>query len=261
VLEWLGGLPLFVLFLIFSGLAIATTIVVERAMRRVTAPGPRESVGQTAATVLQAITVVYAILIGFVVLDEYGQFQSAQENLGDKAAAIVVVVENAHALPPADFRAVQDQALRYTELLVSRGLPKLADKGELDVVTGRALHQLYRTVQAIEPTTKSQEYAYQAIVQAMDDVVATRSNLRDAARASIPPSLFWVLVLLGVTTMATAAVLDTKHRRSHLVILSMLAIAVGANLALVVGMDYPYRGTIKISDDPLVELLNDPAVR
>jgi hypothetical protein len=44
-------------------------------------------------------------------------------------------------------------------------------------------------------------------------------------------------------------------------ILSMLAIAVGANLALVMGLDYPYRGTIKVSDTPLVELLEDPAAR
>jgi hypothetical protein len=261
MLRWLGGLPLFVLFIIFSGLAIATTVIVERGMRRLTATGPRESIGQTASTVLQAITVVYAIVIGFVIVDEYGQFQDAEQHLGDKAAAIVIVIENAHALPPDDQQAITEDALSYTELLIAEGLPKLADEGTLDFSTGRSLHRMYQTVQAIEPATRSQRVAYESIVGSLNDIVATRSDLLGDARAAIPASLFWVLVLLGVATMATAAVLDTKHRRSHLVILSMLAIAVGANLALVVGLDYPYRGTIRVSDTALVELLYDPAVR
>ena len=261
MLSWLGGLPLFVLFLIFSGLAVATTVVVERLMRRLTAQGPRESIGQTASTVLQAITVVYAIVIGFVIVDEYGQFQDAEQHIGDKAAAIVIVIENAHALPPSDREEISRDTWRYTELLINRGLPKLADDGTFDFATGRALHHLYETAQSIEPTTESQRVAYESIVGSLNDIVATRSDLLGAARAAIPASLFWVLVLLGVATMATAAVLDTKHRRSHLMILSMLAIAVGANLALVVGLDYPFRGTIAVSDKPLVELLDDPAVR
>lgn len=261
MLRWLGGLPLFVLFVVFSGIAIATTVVVERVMRRLTATGPRESIGQTASTVLQAITVVYAIVIGFVIIDEYGQFQDAEQHVGDKAAAIVITIENAQALPPSDQDAITRGARRYTELLISQALPKLADDGTLDLATGRALHRLYQTVQAIEPSTEAQRAAYDSIVRALNDIVATRSDLLNDARAAIPPSLFWVLVLLGVATMATAAVLDTKHRRSHLMILSMLAIAVGANLALVMGLDYPYRGTIKVSDTPLVELLEDPAAR
>ncbi len=261
MLSWLGGLPLFVLFLIFSGLAVATTVVVERIMRRLTAQGPRESIGQTASTVLQAITVVYAIVIGFVIIDEYNQFQDAESHLGDKAAAIVIVVENAHAFPPDEKRAITEDALHYTRLLINQGLPKLASTGSLDLATGRSLHHLYETVQSVEPTTQVQRTAYDSIVRSLDAIVATRSDLLGDARAAIPASLFWVLVLLGVATMATAAVLDTKHRRSHLMILSMLAIAVGANLALVVGLDYPYKGTIKVSDEPLVELLDDPVVR
>lgn len=261
MLEWLGGLPLFVLFILFSGIAILVTIVVERFMRGVTAPGPRETIGATAATVLNAVTVVYAILLGFVIVDEYSQFNDAQQEVGNKASSLLIIVENANALPPEDDDRITQGVLHYTSHLIDYGLPQLAEDATFEPRTSQALHDLYRTVQSIEPTTNSEKAAYEAIVDALDEVVSTRSELRESARASIPPSLFWVLVLLGVLTMATAAVLDTRHRRSHLVILSILAIAVGANLALVVGLDYPFKGTIEITDMPLVEILEDQTLR
>jgi len=261
VLDWLGGLPLFVLFILFSGTAILITIVVERLMRGVTAPGPKESIGATAATVLNAVTVVYAILLGFVIVDEYGQFNDAQQQVGNKASSLVAIVENANAFPPHEDDEITRAVLRYTRDLVDRGIPRLAEDATYDPKTSHALHALYRTVQSIEPTSRAEQAAYQAIVGSLDEVLGTRSELRESARASIPPSLFFVLVLLGVLTMATAAVLDTRHRRSHLVILSILAIAVGANLALVVGLDYPFKGTIEVTDTPLVEILEDPTIR
>lgn len=67
--------------------------------------------------------------------------------------------------------------------------------------------------------------------------------------------------MIGATVMAVATLLDTRHPRSHLFILSALALVVWLTLALVVSIDYPFSGTIRVTDTPLREFVEFRAAR
>lgn len=110
-------------------------------------------------------------------------------------------------------------------------------------------------VAKIEPRAPSDQSAYQQILDALGQVSLTRSRLTNAATATIPTALFAILVVLAVATLRVAAAMDTRHRRSHLMILAALAIAMGTTLALVAGLDYPYRGFIRIDTSPLSQFV------
>ncbi|MCJ7672155.1 MAG: hypothetical protein MUP67_08920 [Acidimicrobiia bacterium] len=70
-----------------------------------------------------------------------------------------------------------------------------------------------------------------------------------------------LLVVIGMTVMAIATVLDTRHRRSHLFILSALALVIWLTLALVVSMTYPFTGPIAVTDSPVREFVEARAAR
>ena len=200
---------------------------------------------------LQVTATIYAILIAFVIVDAYSAVGDAQSQVSAKAASLAVVYENSRGLPEGPGGEVRAATLRYARGVIDRGIPRLEDSAEPDRTTDRRLEDLFRTVQGIEPTGPSERAAYDSIVRGMDEIVATRAKLLDSARATIPAPLLLLLVVIGLVVMAVATMLDTQHRRSHLFMLSALALVIWLTIALVVSLDYPFSGLIRVTDSPI----------
>ncbi len=113
----------------------------------------------------------------------------------------------------------------------------------------------------IEPSTESGKAAYAEILNALARVSQTRSDLLNSTKATIPTSLFVILVVLAAAVLAVATLMDTRHRRSHLLIISALVIGVAITLALAAALDYPFRGFIHIDSSPLTQFVNVRAAR
>ena len=87
--------------------------------RTASAPNP------TAATTLQALATIYAVLVAFVIVDEYTTLRNTQSQVATKAAQLGVIFENSRNLAPADGSRVQAAAIRYARFTVKDGLPEL----------------------------------------------------------------------------------------------------------------------------------------
>ena len=148
--------------------------------------------------------------------------------------------------------------------MIGRGLPKLEDAGGPDRATDRLLERLFRDLQRVEPTNESQRGAYPAGLDALNHIVTTREPLLNSSNGTMPdtlPFLRFLLFLIGLVVMAVATLLDTRHRRAHLFILSALALVIWLTLVLVVSLDYPVKGTIAVAAAPLREFVDFRAAR
>ena len=67
--------------------------------------------------------------------------------------------------------------------------------------------------------------------------------------------------MIGLVVMAVATLLDTRHRRSHLFILSALGLVIWLTLALVITLDYPFSGLIRVTDEPIRQFISFRAAR
>jgi hypothetical protein len=66
---------------------------------------------------------------------------------------------------------------------------------------------------------------------------------------------------MGLSVLVVSTVLDTQHRKAHLMILTALALLVSLTLALVVSLNLPFDGILPISDAPLRNFLQFRAAR
>ncbi len=261
MLRDLSSLPAIILFPLFAVLGIALTLLFDVIMRRLVAPETRERANSTASVTLQVTATIYAILIAFVIVDAYGQIRDVQSELSDKAAELSVVVANSRALPDTEGQAIRDAALAYARAVVDHGLPELEETGRPSQPADIKLEALFRVVQQVKPIDESDRVAFQATVTALDAVVRSRESLISSAKETIPDSLLGLLFVIGFTVMAIATMLDTQHRRSHLFILSSLALVIWLTLALVVSMDYPFSGPVRVTDQPVREFIEFRAAR
>jgi hypothetical protein len=261
VVHWLASLPGGLIFVIFAAIAIGITVLFDVLMRKFVAPEVRERASSTASVTLQVTATIYAILIAFVIVDAYSQLRDTQGEISSKASHLAVIYENSRDLPDSAGEEIRQDTLTYARSVVDHGIPRLEDTSHPDVGTDRRLEELFRTVQRYEPQSESERAAYQNTVNALDGIVTTRAQLLDSARASIPITLLALLVIIGLVVMAVATLLDTRHRRSHLFILSALGLVIWLTIALVISLDYPFSGLIKVTDQPIQEFVDFRAAR
>ena len=261
MLRWLAGRPAHVLFPMFIVAGLLVTLALDVIVRRYVKPDTRERATHTAGVMLQVIATIYAILIAFVIVDEYTRLNDAQAQVSSKAAALAVIDANSRSLPRADQARMQTATRRYAQVSIRSEIPSLRDDAKPDPATDRALDQVFRALQATEPTSATEQSAYDANVRALDDVVRTKAELIDAARPAVPATLFWMLFVVGLAVMSVATMLDTRHRKSHLFIVSVLGLVIWVTFALVVSLDYPFGGIIRVTDAPLRDFLAAAAMR
>src|SRR5450759_2942067 len=77
-MTWLCSLPAWVIFPLFAAATLLFTVAVDGILRRRLVPDDvRAKASPSAATTLQALATIYAVLAAFVVVDEYGQLRDA----------------------------------------------------------------------------------------------------------------------------------------------------------------------------------------
>jgi hypothetical protein len=261
-MTWLGSLPAWAIFPLFAVAMLLLTVAIDGILRRRLLPdNVRTKASPTAATTLQALATIYAVLVAFVIVDEYSQLRDTQSQVAIKAAQLSVIFENSRNLSPENAARVQTAAINYAHIMVNQSLPELVHSSQPSAQGDAALENIYRVVATIEPTTESSKVAYQQILTALATVDQTRTNLINSANATIPSSLFVILAVLAVTVLAVGTMMDTQHRRSHLLILAALALGLSMTLALVAALDYPFRGFIHIDTTPISQFINVRAAR
>lgn len=261
MIRWLASQSGWVLFPVMIGVGAAVAFLFIVLVRRHVPDDVRSRVGPTAAVTLQVLATMFAILIAFVIVDEYTQLRDTQAQVSDKAAALSTLYENSRAFPTQEGDLVRAKTLAYAREFTGITVPHLGHEATPDVTTDRALEDLFKTIQAIEPTSQSQRTAYDAMVSSLDKVVQTRSALVNAAKSTVPVTLVVILFVIGLTVLAVAAPLDTRHRRSHVLLVSSLALVIWVTLALVVSLDYPFNGIIRVSDAPVKEFVQFRSAR
>ena len=261
MIHWLASLPAGLIFIFFAAIAIGLTFLFDVIMRRFVPPEVRERASSTASVTLQVTATIYAILIAFVIVDAYSQLRDTQSEISRKASGLAVVYENSRDIPDPSGDEIRQATLRYARTVLRSGIPRLEDTTKPDVFSDRTLENVFRTAHRFEPKTESERAAYENLLGALDQVVETRANLLDSARATIPLTLLVLLVVIGLIVMAVATFLDTRHRKSHLIILSALGLVIWLTIALVISLDYPFSGLIRVTDEPIREFVLFRAAR
>jgi hypothetical protein len=257
-IGWGNGALLFVTFAV---LGIALVIGIDGVMRRVVTPDVRGRAGPTAAVIVQVLATIYAVLVAFVIVTQYNQLRSTNDQVAAKAAALTAMTENSRVFPEAEGQQLRDAINAYGRATVVNGFPALARTGDPEPIADRRLEQMFRALLAVRPATPDETAAYAQTLERLDEVAETKARIVNSAGETVPWPLVMLLTIMGLTLLVVSSVLDTRHRRSHLLILSALALLVSLTLALVVSLNYPFDGILPISDSPLRRFLEFRAAR
>src|SRR5436190_10237588 len=239
------------LFVTFAAVGVTFNLVLDTLMRRIVSPEVRHRAGPTAAVTVQVLATIYAVLVAFVIVNQYSQLRAANEQVAAKAADLSAMYENSRIFPPTEGGELRRAITSYTRTVVGRSFPKLAESARPDRIGDVRLERIFSTLHTIHPVTVEETAAYNKTLDLLDGVVETRARLVNASGETVPWPLVFMLGIMGLSVIVVSTVLDTQHGPSHLLILRPLPLPVRLHLAPAVTWNSPLAGLRPITDRPL----------
>jgi hypothetical protein len=256
----LDSWPVWLLFGVFITVGVTLTLVAAVIVHARIPPEKRERAGGSTAAMIQVLAVFYAVLVAFMIVDEWSAFSNASGHVSDEAGALTNVYRDSRTFPGDSGAPVQRAIIDYARSVLEEDLDSVPESGQPSRDTSGKLDRLFTAVRDVDPEARASVF-YDRTVDNLGEVVRARRARLDAASDTVPSALLFAVLVVSMIVIAVALMLDTQARGPHLFLLAALAVVVFLNLALIVSLDQPFGSSVHVSDEPLRRGVLAPAGR
>jgi hypothetical protein len=230
--------------------AVAGLVVVQRLVP----PERREGQNDVAGFIYAVLGVAYAVLLAFVVIAVWQDYQTAKTNVDSEANELAGVYFLASQLPEPDRTRLQDLVQTYARVVVEEEWPMM-EQGQRSPRADSVVRQLRLKLLQFDPRTKGEQVLYErGLTQLHDAADARRSRLLEV-REGIPELLWVVIVGGGVITVSFTYLFGLKSNVAHALMVAALTLLICAILFTIGEFDYPFSGVVEIRPDAFREVL------
>lgn len=240
--------------LLFTVVPAAAAAALHYVFRKVVTPDYLIDHHDVAGFLIAVVGVVYAVVLGFVVVTVWVSFDSAQRTADLEASDAAELFTLARAFPEPAKSDLEHSIANYAFEVRDREWPLLAS-GNQD----RRARQIYLT--AVEEimlaphahTSMVDEFARvplqeRALATLHDLSVHRRERLIDTS-TQLPNVLYFALFGGGILVVAFGFLFGVEKVKLQLTMTALLTASMGLLLGVILCLDKPYSGAVRVSPD------------
>lgn len=245
-------MPDWALFFVIVGGVLSLSLIGLFLSRRKLAQWRSTNDGGVVAATAAMVMTLFALVLAFAVVTLYDQFTSATDSVSGEANDLAQVVRDSHAFPPVEQRKIDTAVKQYIVEVRTREFP-LMHAGKEDPVTSDDLQVIFSAMQSYSPKTPSQTAFYNSAVTQLNDAVTQRRARLDLVDASLPTAFAALLILTAIVSVITTFFLSTENGPLEVVLVSCVAVIVGAGLLTALLLQFPFSGSVAVGSKPFIE--------
>jgi hypothetical protein len=203
-----------------------------------------------AGVLLGLVAAVYGIVLAFVIVVLYQDYQDAGSIVREEATLIEQVERDARVFPAAVRREIAGRLDAYTRIVITAEWELMRD-ARLAPAAWREIDGLYAAFQRYRPQTDTQSAFYEEAVSKLNEIVTARRERARFAEETLPGA-FQVLIFGGALVLI-GFMLFIAPGPLQMGMLIAVAALVGLNLLLVVLLDHPFSGDLSVPNHAFVE--------
>jgi hypothetical protein len=222
--------------------AVTVTVAAMLLVRRRAPEGSYFSDGDRASGVFGALATGFSVLLGFIVFLAFSSYDESKTGAETEALVVVQQFETAQFLPPAARGQLSGDLICYGRSVVGQEWPRMETGTESGAVSPWAL-ALFRTMRAVQPTTPTEQSAYDKWLDQTSTREEARRDRVHASEGVIPVALWRVLYFIAAVIVVYMLFFADSGERAvtqGLLMGSVVAVMV-ATLLLLSILDNPYR--------------------
>jgi hypothetical protein len=229
--------------------AIGTTIVRQRIR-----PHVAEGHNDVLVPLFLTAGVIYAVLLGFMVVGEWETYDAAHANTAEEAALLVPLYRQTTVMAADKGDEMRHVLREYAEDVV-KGWEAFA-AGSRNKQAGTDVNEIFRVFSTLTPATKPREIIAAQFLQTFSQVILDR-NKRYAQAAESLSWIMWFAAISGaVVTVGMSFILFMDRYWPHVLGVSIMAALIGALLFTLALLSRPFIGPLAIEQAPFEQALS-----
>jgi hypothetical protein len=199
--------------------------------------------------------VIYAVLLGFMVVAVWEAYDAAHANISEEAAILVPLYRQTTAMAPDKGPAMRTLIRDYTVSVIDDEWRTMQTSGKASPKARAAMGDIFRVYGSLTPATKIREIIATQYLQTLSQIILDR-NKRISESSE---SLSWVMWLGaiggGAIIVAMSSVLHMDRRWPHLLMVAVMAGLIGLLLFIIAVLSRPFIGPLALDPAPFEQSL------
>jgi hypothetical protein len=260
VADWLLNLPVLwmavLVFLATYFIAGCVYLVVTRLALTDWAPACKA----VSPGMLPPLGILFALLVGFIAVEVWSNFDKAKAAIAAEASALRAVVLLAGTFPQEQKRRIYTLINRHIEVAVHQEWPEMAHQRATLSPLPAALIETLHDALAMKPADDSARSAQPEMVRALHTALDARRQ-RIVISESAVGVVKWVGILLqGFCTLVAIAMVHSDNRRACAMTLMLFATGIALSVLLIAAYSRPFTGENSVGPELLKQVITSQAI-
>jgi hypothetical protein len=245
--------------LLIGATTLLATLAPVLVRRRVTTERLRIN-NEVAGFTFAIVGVLYAVLLAFAVIVVWEKFNEAEHAAAQEAGAAAILYRLAHGIGGEPGIALRDSLTVYLRAAVEEDWPAM-EQGRFSHKATRALDMTYEALLAFAPGDGRATALFNEALRQLDGMTEARRTRIVLASGAVP-SILWVVLYVGAAlTIGYTLFFGTENLRVQALMTGILSFLIFSVLLVIVAVDHPYAGPVRLHPEGLSAALEDFAAK
>lgn len=238
---WIYSMPTWLFSIVLIGGMSAIAALGHWTVRRVVPARDIIKNNDVAGFILGIIGTAYAVLLSFVVVGVWQQYETSDSVTSSEAAAVSDLHRLADTLPAPLGPKLKKELDRYINVVINDEWPAM-QRGAWSAEAQQLSHDVLHQVATFAPGSAAQQVVQAKALDRADAFLDARRQRLHDNETGIPGILWWTLFAFAAITIGFTYLFGLENMRIQILMTVALTAAIALILVLVAELDYPFRG-------------------
>ena len=254
--QLLLKIPSLILGLIVVGGFTAFSIAGLLIVRHFIPHGRLKAHHDVADPILGALGAIYAVLLAFVVVTVWQNFDKSNSGVQLEANYLADIYRDAEAFSP-DFKQKVDILLREYRQAVVDDEWKTMERGQMSPKVEKLMRGIWSLYTTYQPRNPTEQSFFDESVRKLNSFRELRRQRIMDSRTGIHPLLWFVLIGGALATISFTFLFGAENLKAQIIMVVLLSAVISLILFTIMSLDFPFTGAVSISPEPFKWILLD----
>jgi len=247
-------MPLYISLLIVFFVGFGIAVLSMRLIKNKFAQDFLRENHDVAGFIFNSFTMMYAVLISFVVFINWSEYDQTQQNLFLETDELSKIFNDAQGFPDSLKKEIQSAVLNYS-LKVANQEWELMEYGKTSEEVNTAYDKLWDVFLKMDVKKLPNVYLYQESLSRLN-IFSEKRRLRYHYMDNTIPGIVWFVVLISAAISSVFTYFfGMKHKVPHYLMGITYTVVNAMILFLIYVLDHPFANSILISNETFLEII------
>jgi hypothetical protein len=251
MIDFITGLPLWLLAIVLNAWLIGFTLLAVTVLRRWVFPRVpmlSDPALYFSIAVMQAGFVLFGLVAALTAVSVWQRYEAVSSIVSDEANGIATLYRDLSGYPQPARDELQQSLREYTRQIIDEAFA--AHRAGLRIRKGSdVLDRMQAKLFSFEPAGEGQRALHGEALAAFNRMLQARRQRVDAVGSGLPAVIWYALLPGAMGCLVLSLFVPVEDKRHHIVLAACLAGFVAMVLFIIIALDRPFRGAMAITPE------------